>query len=80
MRSLIFGTSWQNLRLEFTRVVNVQDVAVELGLSPETPLLGYVLKKIGLQNRDLAEGLSAASKEAKRILAADDNAWEPSKS
>ena len=64
----------------FTRVVNVQDVAVELGLSAETPLLGYVFKENwAAKNRDLAEGLSAASKEAKRILAADDNAWEPLK-
>ena len=59
----------------FSRVVDVQDVAVELGLSPDTPLLGYVFKEEwATENRDLAEGLGVASKEAKRILAADDNA------
>ena len=62
----------------FSRVVDVQDVAVELGLSPDTPLLGYVFKEEwATENRDLAEGLGVASREAKRILAADDNAWEP---
>lgn len=62
----------------FRRVVDVQKDAVELGLSPDTPLLGYVFKeKWASKNRDLAKGLGAASREAKRILAADDAAWEP---
>ena len=64
----------------FRRVVDVQDVAVELGLSADTPLLGYVFKeKWAAKNRDLAKGLGAASREAKSILAADDSAWEPLK-
>jgi|SRR6056300_17244 NitT/TauT family transport system substrate-binding protein len=64
----------------FQRVVDVQDAAVELGLSSDTPLLGYVFKESWvLKHRALAEGLRQASQEAKQILIADNAAWEPLK-
>ena len=64
----------------FKRVVDVQDAATELGLSSETPLLGYVFKESwASKNRRLAEGLRKASQEAKTVLMTDDTAWEPLK-
>ena len=64
----------------FKRVVDVQDAATELGLSSETPLLGYVFKESwASKNPKLAEGLRKASREAKTVLMTDDTAWEPLK-
>jgi NitT/TauT family transport system substrate-binding protein len=64
----------------FKRVVDVQDAATELGLSSETPLLGYVFKESwASKNPKLAEGLRKASQEAKTVLMTDDTAWEPLK-
>ncbi|MEL0224627.1 MAG: ABC transporter substrate-binding protein, partial [Gammaproteobacteria bacterium] len=64
----------------FKRVMDVQDAATELGLSSETPLLGYVFKESwASKNPKLAEGLRKASREAKTVLMTDDNAWEPLK-
>lgn len=58
-------------------LVSVAEAAEALGLDPETPLLGYVLRGETLRERpEVAEGLVAASREAKRILAQDDAAWE----
>lgn len=65
----------------FKRVVNVQDAANELGLSTETPLLGYVFKETwATENPKLAKGLQQASREAKAVLKTNDAAWEPLKS
>lgn len=58
-------------------LVSVETAAEALGLDPETPLLGYVLRGETLrESPELAEGLAAASREAKRLLAEDDAAWE----
>jgi NitT/TauT family transport system substrate-binding protein len=64
----------------FKRIVDVQDAAAELGLSAETPLLGYVFKESwASKNPKLAEGLRRASREAKAVLMSNDGAWEPLK-
>lgn len=64
----------------FKRVVDVQDAATELGLSAETPLLGYVFKESwASENPKLAKGLRQASREAKEVLKTNDAAWEPLK-
>ena len=64
----------------FRRVADVQDAASELGLSGNTPLLGYVFKESWVaKNPQLADGLRQASLEAKALLKTDDAAWEPLK-
>lgn len=58
-------------------IVDVGTAARDLGLDPDTPLLGYVLRESWIaENPDVARGLAAASVEAKRILATDDAQWE----
>ncbi|WP_172332373.1 ABC transporter substrate-binding protein [Mangrovicoccus sp. HB161399] len=58
-------------------VASVQDAAASLGLDPDTPLLGYVLKESFLaEHPDLAQALYAASRDAKQLLGSDDAAWE----
>ncbi|HHY03240.1 MAG TPA: ABC transporter substrate-binding protein [Paracoccus sp.] len=58
-------------------LVDVVTAARDLGLDPDTPLLGYVLRDSWIQaNPQAARGLAAASAEAKRILSTDDSAWE----
>ena len=59
------------------KLVDVAEAASALGLDPETPLLGYVVKGEMLRdNPDLVDGLARASRQAKEILASDDAAWE----
>ncbi|WP_108259251.1 ABC transporter substrate-binding protein [Mangrovicoccus ximenensis] len=59
------------------QLVSVQDAAATLGLDPNTPLLGYVMKESFLaEHPGLAGALYAASREAKDLLASDDAAWE----
>ena len=59
------------------KLVDVAEAASALGLDPETPLLGYVVKGEMLrENPDLVDGLARASRQAKEILASDDTAWE----
>ncbi len=59
-------------------LVDVVTAARDLGLDPDTPLLGYVLRESWIRdNPQSARGLAAASAEAKRILGSDDAAWEP---
>lgn len=59
------------------KLVDVGEAATALGLDPQTPLLGYVVKGETLRDApDLIAGLAAASREAKTILAQDDAAWE----
>ena len=60
-----------------TPLITVDDAARELGLDPETPLLGYVLRGEMLRdNPDLVEGLAAASRATKDLLASSDAAWD----
>lgn len=58
------------------KLVDVSDAATALGLDPNTPLLGYVVKGDMLRdNPDLVRGLAAASRDAKNLLATDDAEW-----
>lgn len=58
-------------------LVSVQDAAQKLGLSTDTPLLGYVVKgELLRDNPELVAGLAAASRDAKEILASDDAEWD----
>lgn len=57
-------------------LVSVADAATGLGLDPATPLLGYVMRDSWVQaNPALAQGLARASRQAKDLLADDDEAW-----
>ena len=59
-------------------LITVSEAAKALGLDPDTPLLGYVLKGETLRARpELVAGLARASRGAKTLLASDDAAWEP---
>jgi len=59
------------------KLVDVADAATELGLDPDTPLLGYVVKGEMLRDApDLVHGLAAASRDAKDLLATDDAEWD----
>ncbi|SDE92278.1 NitT/TauT family transport system substrate-binding protein [Paracoccus isoporae] len=55
-------------------LLSVVDAAAALGLDPEIPLLGYVVR--GDVAPELIKGLADASNEAKQILASDDTAWD----
>ena len=58
-------------------LISVGDASEALGLDPQTPLLGYVVSGAYAEaNPDVIQGLAAASREAKEILATDDSAWE----
>lgn len=58
-------------------LISVDEAARALGLDPETPLLGYVLRGEMLRNRpELVAGLAAASRAAKDLLAHDPAAWD----
>lgn len=58
-------------------LISVSDAAVALGLDPETPLLGYVVKGEMLRDHpELVAGLQKASRAAKDLLASDDAAWD----
>ncbi|MBY6047228.1 ABC transporter substrate-binding protein [Vannielia litorea] len=58
-------------------VISVEQASSALGLDPETPLLGYVMKESFLaDNPDLGHALYRASRDAKALLAEDDAAWE----
>ncbi len=57
-------------------LIDTATAAEALGLDPETPLLGYVVRGEMLADRpDLVQGLVAASRAAKDLLAEDDAAW-----
>lgn len=59
-------------------LVSVADASAALGLDPETPLLGYVMKESFLADHPgLAKAFYAASRAAKDLLGEDDAAWEP---
>ncbi|ETX29586.1 ABC transporter substrate-binding protein [Roseivivax isoporae] len=58
-------------------LVNVDTAAVELGLDPDLPLLGYYFKQSFLDaHPGLAQAFYDASREAKALLASEDAAWE----
>lgn len=58
-------------------LVSVSDAAESLGLDPDTPLLGYVVKgELVRDHPELARGIAAASIEAKQLLVTDDDAWD----
>lgn len=58
-------------------LITVDAAARELGLDPETPLLGYVMKGEMLRDRpELVQGLSRASRAAKDLLAGSDAEWD----
>ena len=58
-------------------LVTVTDAATALGLDPDTPLLGYVLKgEFVAAHPEVAQGLARASAAAKEKLRVDDAAWE----
>lgn len=72
---------WHYLaRLEakgFRTLVSVNDAARDLGLDPDIPLLGYVMKGDFVQDRpDTLRGFAAASRAAKKLLLEDEAAWE----
>jgi NitT/TauT family transport system substrate-binding protein len=59
------------------RLISVAEAATALGLDPETPLLGYVVKgELARAKPELIAGFAAASREAKRLLGQDDAEWE----
>ena len=58
-------------------LVTVDEAALALGLDPQTPLLGYVLRGETLRDHpELVQGLAAASRDAKALLASDPAAWD----
>jgi NitT/TauT family transport system substrate-binding protein len=58
-------------------LVSVSDAATALGLDPDTPLLGYVLKgDYVAAHPEVAQGLARASRAAKDKLMTDDTAWD----
>ncbi|QHQ37452.1 ABC transporter substrate-binding protein [Algicella marina] len=58
-------------------LISVSAASESLGLDPETPLLGYVLKESFIaENPGIAKALYAASRDAKELLKSDDSAWE----
>ncbi len=60
-----------------TPLITVDDAARELGLDPETPLLGYVLRGEMLRDHpELVKGLAAASRATKDLLASSDAEWD----
>lgn len=57
-------------------VISVADATQALGLNPDTPLLGYVMKESYLRdNPGMAQALYNASRDAKDLLL-DDDAWQ----
>jgi len=59
------------------KLVDISEAASDLGLDPNTPLLGYVVKGETVRdNPDLVNGLAAASRAAKEMLAEDDAEWD----
>ncbi|MBS0122847.1 ABC transporter substrate-binding protein [Thetidibacter halocola] len=58
-------------------LVTVDEAAIALGLDPQTPLLGYVLKGEMLRdNPALVDALAGASRDAKDLLANSDAEWD----
>jgi NitT/TauT family transport system substrate-binding protein len=71
---------WQyNARLpdsEFVELLRVEDMLPALGLSPETPLLGWVFSQAwAAAHPDAVQGFLAAAKEARDTLAVAPEEW-----
>lgn len=59
------------------RLVDISEAAQALGLDPDTPLLGYVVKSdLMRRDPDVVGGLYAASRAAKELLSQDDAEWD----
>ncbi|MDK3073885.1 ABC transporter substrate-binding protein [Sedimentitalea sp. JM2-8] len=59
-------------------LISVSDASVALGLDPDVPLLGYVMKESFLAaHPGIAEAFHAATRQSKSLLARDDDAWQP---
>ena len=59
------------------KLVDISQAARALGLDPDTPLLGYVVKgDLARSNPDLVQGFARASLAAKAFLATDDAEWD----
>lgn len=59
------------------KLIDVSAAAEALGLDPNTPLLGYVVKGELLREKpELVAGLANASREAKALLATQDAEWD----
>lgn len=59
------------------QLISVEEATVALGLDPQVPLLGYVMKESFLaENPGIAQSLYGASRDAKDLLASDDAAWD----
>ena len=58
-------------------IVSVAEASEALGLDPQTPLLGYVVKgEFARENPEAVAGLAKASRAAKELLAGDPAAWD----
>jgi NitT/TauT family transport system substrate-binding protein len=58
-------------------LVSVAEASEALGLDPDVPLLGYVIRGDLVRDRpELVGGFVAASRAAKELLASDDAAWD----
>ncbi len=59
-------------------LLSVAEASVALGLDPDVPLLGYVMKESDLaENPGLSQAFYEATRASKSLLATDDAAWEP---
>ena len=59
------------------QLISVAEAAEALGLDPETPLLGYVVKGDLVRSKPkLVAGFAAASRDAKDLLSRDDAEWD----
>ena len=58
-------------------LVDVQEAATALGLDPDTPLLGYVVKQSFIDaHPEVVAGFARASQDAKTLMAEDDALWD----
>lgn len=58
-------------------LASVEEAGAALGLSAETPLLGYVFRgDLVRENPSLIAAFARASRSAKRLMALDDDVWE----
>ncbi len=61
----------------FREILSVADAAAALGLDPDIPMLGYVVRGELIRKKpELVKGFVRASQAAKRILATRKDAWE----
>ncbi|MCY0096504.1 ABC transporter substrate-binding protein [Hoeflea sp. J2-29] len=59
------------------QLISVEEATAALGLDPDVPLLGYVLRESFIaENPGIAKALYSASRNAKELLRSDDAAWD----